>query len=421
MVKEAVSFCLGRLLDDDGLVSQIKSIRLRRSMQVRHRGCKATPEQVASQWLLAEQPEYMKPDFLVLSDCRVTYNDEVRHSRDELLKLAHAWGAAMAVHLQMCFLQTCLVQFERLLPCEARVAGRYCDGNCGRYHAKQLLPGYKVVGYAVRELLEAVTRTEKLLEGSDLEMAMQCLGTKVADMFGGSTEWNLATELPKKAIAFLGTRLRVGVPPSILIAVESNLRKEEVEVLAADLLRRRWLRIEALKRPPLFGEAADILRLSQCCSFQRLTDLLDRTKDLPGNNPVSALVRSHYRLAKPTELKQQSPLDWLPYACDIVSRLQRMWQVARERNLLTEIDPASVCYLLEQLAVWSGICNKKLHGVLLPQSYITTHLRGVAGFFQALLQQLSDDADAEKVKRLCSRAFALILRFVRDLSILVKL
>jgi len=92
-----------------------------------------------------------------------------------------------------------------------------------------------------------------------------------------------------------------------------------------------------------------------------------------------------------------------------------MWQVARERNLLTEIDPASVCYLLEQLAVWSGICNKKLHGVLLPQSYITTHLRGVAGFFQALLQQLSDDADAEKVKRLCSRAFALILRFVRDL------
>eukprot|EP00971_Amphidinium_carterae_P326966 6458083-Amphidinium_carterae.1 len=53
--------------------------------------------------------------------------DEVRHSRDELLKLAHAWGAAMAVHLQMCFLQTCLVQFERLLPCEARVAGRWSD------------------------------------------------------------------------------------------------------------------------------------------------------------------------------------------------------------------------------------------------------------------------------------------------------
>eukprot|EP00971_Amphidinium_carterae_P326967 6458083-Amphidinium_carterae.2 len=63
-----------------------------------HSSHHATPEQVASQWLLAEQPEYMKPDFLVLSDCRVTYNDEVpRQTCDS----HHCEGYPFPIHPNM--------------------------------------------------------------------------------------------------------------------------------------------------------------------------------------------------------------------------------------------------------------------------------------------------------------------------------
>ncbi|CAE8627439.1 unnamed protein product [Polarella glacialis] len=392
-----------------------------RGSQKEARQSAGSREALVGEWLLAEQPESVRPEFLVLTDCQPEKSESIRLSRDEMLRLAGNWSYLFEATLCRAWLEVCEAHVRRLVPCWQHLSGHGCHsqkgGQCSRWHGKQ---DPKLAGSAVRLLWEAAREAARVLQSSDLEQAKTRLGKRAVDALGGAKAWEAARALPQQSIGFLVARLKALTPESPTLALDTDLTDEELADLASEAASSLLEALRSKRRPPDLQEAVAVLSLSPFGRFGRPSGALDLRNqvvfdllgmlDKTAENPVTMFAKSYLDSARPTGYASLQHL--FVANCNVSSKIFSFWNDEKSRRtLFFPIKPAAVCFLLERVLVWASVIITGFDNTLLPMSFVKAHLAYTGDLAVYATQNQADRVRSDQQGK---KVLSLIVEFVRS-------
>ncbi|CAK9036679.1 unnamed protein product, partial [Durusdinium trenchii] len=373
-------------------------------------------ENALSEWLLAEQPQTVKPKFLVLTDCQ----PEQGHSEDvqdrivdfkQLVDFAKRWSYILEAILCGAWLELCKVVAENTVRCWACLTRSPHEKAVGCNCLSQE-PKSEIVTSACRRLWQAATSSAKVFQGKELKDTLQIYGQTAMTALGGSKRWQELNKLPEQSINFMTARLKALVPESPWRSLDADLTKEEVQDRAVEAARTQLDAMMSKGRPPELQEAFSVLEV---LPFLRQDDRKDAQLKL---NELHELLNK----------QEKNPVKWVIRAemeDNIVKYFNIQWQVQMKlweywfnnqkyrKDRFMCLKPASVMYVLEKVVVWASVLLTQFDSLYLPQSFVQAHLTSAGHLARQAAEAPKEEAD--KWKADARRALKDVVHFLKSL------